>query len=243
METVPFCRTRPRFAVTALDVRCLSVTYGGIVALEDVSFVVQEGELVGLIGPNGAGKTTLVDAVTGFARYDGSVFVSGACIDGARPHERATRGLGRTFQSLELIDDLTVAENVALGARGSRDAAAAALTATQLTAVAGALPQTLGPGTRRFVALARALAGRPRVLLLDEIAAGLDEGERSALARCLRAAAKDGVGVVLVDHDLGLVTELSQRVVVLAAGRVIASGPADDVRQDQRVVAAYLGRA
>ena len=225
----------------ALQVSALDVRFGGLVALEDVSLVVGVGELVGLIGPNGAGKTTLIDAATGFVRYQGSVCVSGDSIDGLRPDQRVSRGLARTFQSLELFEDLTVRENVSVGPHNATAAVDDALGKMGLAAVADQLPVTLPPSTRRCVALARALATLPRVLLLDEVAAGLDHDERAALAAGLRGIALDGCGVLLVDHDLVLVAELCHRVVVLDAGKVIASGPPEQVRHDERVLHAYLG--
>lgn len=226
----------------ALQVSDLHVRFGGRAALQDVSLAVGEGEVVGLIGPNGAGKTSLIDAVTGFVRYQGSVCVSGDSIDGLRPDQRAARGLGRTFQSLELFEDLTVRENVSAGPRISTWAVTDALAATGLAPVADRLPAGLSPSTRRLVALARAVATRPRVLLLDEVAAGLDHDERAALAERLRDIASGGCSVLLIDHDLGLVAELCHRVVVLDAGRVIASGLPAEVRRDERVLDAYLGR-
>lgn len=225
-----------------LQVSDLTVGFGGLVALHDVSLAVGDGELVGLIGPNGAGKTTLIDAVTGFVRYEGQVVVSGAPFDHLRADQRARRGLGRTFQSLELFEDLTVRENVSVAPSGATSAVEAALAATGLEPVADRLPATLSPGTRRLVAMARALAPQPRMLLFDEIAAGLDHDERVALAERLRAIVSGGCGVLLVDHDLGLVADVCERVVVLDAGRVIASGRAAEVRGDERVQTAYLGR-
>ena len=231
-----------RIVTPALDVANLVVRFGGLVGLDDVTLSVEHGELVGLIGPNGAGKTTLLDAVTGFLRYDGSVSVLGARLDGARPDQRALHGVGRTFQSLDLFEDLTVRENVWVGARGASSEVTAALAAAGVTPVADQLPSTLPPSTRRFVALARALAGRPRVLLLDEVAAGLDGGERARLASCLRTVTDAGTAVLLVDHDLALVADVAERVLVLDAGRVIANGPPAAVRSDEQVLAAYLGR-
>ncbi len=225
-----------------LEVSELTVRFGGIVAVQQVSLTVNEGELVGLIGPNGAGKTTLIDAVTGFAPYEGSVLVAGDCIDGLRPDQRVARGLGRTFQSLELFEDLTVRENLSVGHRSSMRSLATALAQAGLGQVADRLPSTLSPGMRGVVALARASAAEQRVLLLDEVAAGMDRLERSSLAEHLREIVSSGSSVLLVDHDLGLVADLSQRVIVLDAGRVIASGSPEEIRRNEQVLGAYLGR-
>jgi ABC-type branched-subunit amino acid transport system ATPase component len=228
--------------IPLLEVSGLSVRFGGLVALQDVSFGVRGGEAVGLIGPNGAGKTTLIDAVSGFVAYEGSVSVAGKRIDGLRPHQRAAQGLGRTFQSLELFDDLTVRENAMVGAHGSESAADKALGGLGIDYLAEWDVSTLDASTQRLVALARALAGQPRVLLVDEVAAGLDDGERDSLSDHLRGITSSGCSVVLVDHDLGLVTSVCERVVVLDSGRVIAIGSPAEIASDERVQAAYLGR-
>ena len=219
----------------------LTVRFGGLEALHDVALDLGEGEVVGLIGPNGAGKTTLIDAVTGFVGYLGHVVVAGDSLDGLRPDQRAARGLSRTFQSLELFEDLTIYENVAVGPATSPQSVTAALASTGLVREADQLPGSLAPARRRFVAMARAVAADPRVLLVDEVTAGLDAGERDVLAERLRAIAAAGCGVLLVDHDLGLVADVCHRVIVLDAGRVIASGSPVQVRRDERVLAAYLG--
>ncbi|WP_238441587.1 ATP-binding cassette domain-containing protein [Frankia nepalensis] len=279
----------------------LTVRYGRSAVVEDVSFTVQAGAIIGLIGPNGAGKTTLIDAITGFvpgSDRDGTILLDGARIDSLPAHERYRRGLARTFQSLELFEDLSVAENLAVaggpaaaarpgpaGAPGSAGAGgpgtvAAAVAATvgpastgpivigpttgplavgsaitgglaraatarrggvDLAAVATRLPDTLTHDERAALAFGRALAGTPRVVLLDEPAAGLDAPGRSALAARMRALAAAGIGVLLVDHDVELVFAVCDEVVVLDGGRVVAQGPPEQVRVHPAVRTAYLG--
>ena len=234
--------------MSALEVRDLGVRLGRHQAVDGVSFDVAEGAVVGLVGPNGAGKTTVVDAVTGFVRATGAVRLGGRPVDDLPPHRRAALGLARTFQSLELFEDLTVAENLAVAADAAgRARSGGEAAATRAAALAGvedvldALPGDLAHDRRRQVALARAVAARPAVLLLDEPAAGLDAPGRSALGETLRELAEAATAVVLVDHDVDLVLGVCDEVAVLDGGRIVAYGPPARVRSDPAVAAAWLG--
>ncbi len=260
-EPPPVGELRP-VAPATLVVEGLSVRFGIVEAVRAASFSVGPGEVVGLIGPNGAGKTTLVDAITGFTRpVAGAVALDGVDVTRWPALRRARAGLGRCFQSLELFEDMTVEENLLAAAEGHR--AAAYVTdlvrpgRTQLPPAARAaieefrlgdelprLPGELTAGRRRLVAIARAAAAEPSVLLLDEPAAGLDTDESAALGHLIRRLAdRRGMAVVLVEHDVDLVFSVCDRVVVLEFGQVIADGPAAAVARDERVVAAYLGNA
>jgi branched-chain amino acid transport system ATP-binding protein len=242
-----------------LNVDALRVTYGGVTAVDDVDLEVPAGKVVGLIGPNGAGKTSTIDALTGYhAPSGGSVAFDGADITRLRPHVRARRGLVRTFQSVELFDDLTVEENLLVASQRMgvltalrdlllpigehpRDAVDWALDLCGLTDVRDRFPTELSHGRRKLVGVARALAQRPRLVLMDEPAAGLDTDESADLGRHLRALPDAGVTVLLVDHDMSLVLSVCDEVVVLDFGRVIARGTPAEIRNDDTVIAAYLG--
>jgi sulfate-transporting ATPase len=228
-----------------LRVSGLTVRYGGVVAVSDLSFTVHEGSITGLIGPNGAGKTTTMDAICGFADCQGTVELSGRGLHGLLPHRRAALGLGRTFQSGGLYEDLTVEENVVVGQQVARDRGpgqvAAILSALGVAALRGRRVSDLSQGQRQLIAVARALAGQPRLLLLDEPAAGLDSAESARLAEQLRKVRDSGVTILLIDHDMSLVLGLCDEIHVLDFGALIASGAAGEIRGSQRVAAAYLG--
>ena len=226
-----------------LTVTDVGVSYGPVQAVDAVSFDVRQGEIVGLIGPNGAGKTTLVDAISGFAASTGSVTLDGTELSGMVPHRRGRAGLGRTFQDIELYDELSVAENVLVAApRNGTDAAIArTLALLEITDLADRPAADLSQGQRQLVSVARVLVASPRVALLDEPAAGLDSSESRWLGERLSAVRANGGSMLLIDHDMDLVLSLCDRIIVLDLGQVIASGTPDEIRNDERVVQAYLG--
>ncbi|WP_280438149.1 branched-chain amino acid ABC transporter permease/ATP-binding protein [Nocardia carnea] len=230
-----------------LSVRAVSVTYGAVQAAADVGFEIWPGEIVGLIGPNGAGKTTVIDAITGFTPATGSVTLAGRSITGRPPHVRSRAGLGRSFQDIELYDDLTVAENVGVGAARSASGLSVVRRVSRILAVLGLSDLAdrdagvLSQGQRQLVSMARVLAAEPVVALLDEPAAGLDSDESRWLGEKLRAIAADGTGVLLVDHDMELVLTVCDRVIVLDLGTVIAGGTPGEVRANPEVLRACLG--
>lgn len=227
-----------------LSVRELTVRYSGTVAVDEVSFDVPEGAIVGLIGPNGAGKTTLIDAVSGFCDYGGSVDLCGSSLDGLPPYRRIRAGLGRTFQGIELWNDLTVAENIVVGHGAARRDPALVDRTFGLLGLDELRDRTAGElsqGERQLVSIARSLLAQPRVLLLDEPAAGLDSTESAWLSERLREIRDSGVTVVLIDHDMGLVLNLCDRIEVLDCGVHIASGEPHAIRSDKAVTDAYLG--
>jgi branched-chain amino acid transport system ATP-binding protein len=242
-----------------LDVTRLRITYGGVVAADDVDLQVGEGRVVGLIGPNGAGKTSVIDALSGYhSPTSGQIVFGGEDITNLRAHERARRGLGRTFQSVELFDDLSVEDNLLVASehvgigkavhdlflptkKSDRTNTEWALSVCGLENVAAARPAELPHGQRKLVGVARALAQRPRLVLLDEPAAGLDTDESVILGEHLRELPASGVTVLLVDHDMGLVLSVCDEVYVLDFGRLIAHGTPEEIRLSESVITAYLG--
>jgi branched-chain amino acid transport system ATP-binding protein len=240
-----------------LAARGVSVRYGGVRALSSVSLEVPEGKIVGLIGPNGAGKTTLVDAITGFVPCSGRVEIAGEDVTRLKPHARTRRGLGRTWQTVELFDDLSVAENVAVAIGTPSPWATVkelfvkptlqeariseALDSVGIGHLFDAMPTELSEGQRKLVGIARAFAGSPRVVCLDEPAAGLDTSETAELGLQLRTLTSGGTSMLLIDHDIGFVFGTCDHVVVVEFGVVIAEGPPHEIYANQRVIEAYLG--
>jgi branched-chain amino acid transport system ATP-binding protein len=221
----------------ALEVSGLTVRFGRVDVVSGLDLELEAGSVTGLVGPNGAGKTTVLDALSGLLpTAAGRVKLGGAPIDHLPPHARVQLGLARTFQSLELFEDLTVAENVLV-------AAPSAPVPAGLEAVAEHRPGRLTAAQRRRLAVARAVAGRPSVLLLDEPAAELDADERGDLGRRIREMAAAGTAVLLVEHDIGLVFDVCDRVSVMAEGQLVASGTPAAMRAEERVARAYLGSA
>jgi branched-chain amino acid transport system ATP-binding protein len=236
-----------------LDVREVSVSFGGLQALSEVSIDVQVGHVTGLIGPNGAGKTTLFNVITGLlGPNSGWVELDGRDITRRKPHQRARLGIGRTFQRLETFGSLTARENVLVAAEMRRGwshdrkhspsvVADEILERVGLQEVAEDRVDRLPTGTARLVELGRALATQPRVLLLDEPSAGLNESETATLGSLLREVAGSGLAVLLVEHDMSFVMGTCERIHVLDFGRIISVGTPTEVQGDETVRAAYLG--
>ena len=242
----------------ALETKGLSVSFGGVEALVDVDIVVPQGALVGLIGPNGAGKTTFIDAISGFVGARGRILLDGVDVSQLPAHQRARLGLGRTWQSIELFDDLTVEENLEVVSTapnawstirelaGRRPATSPrhrdVLARVGLEDLADAAPSDLSQGQRKLVGVARALASEPKLVCMDEPAAGLDTAESDELGRQLRSSVTPSMAMLLVDHDMGLVLGISDYVYVLEFGSVLAHGTPDEIRDNEAVISAYLGR-
>ncbi len=242
-----------------LEVLDVAHAFGGVRAVDGASFDVEEGSITGLIGPNGAGKSTLFNCVSGFLRaQSGRVTLDGRRIERLSPHRIARAGLVRTFQTPRALTRMTVAENVLLaaphhpgehlGRRGARREREAQARAAELLALVGldthtdALAGTLSGGQRKLLDLIRALMAEPRLLLLDEPMAGVSPTLRVQLLQHIRELRdRDGITLLIVEHDLDFVMGASDRIVVMNEGRVIADGTPDEVRGDERVVDAYLG--
>ena len=244
-----------------LETSGLTVTFGGLNACDKVDLIVPEGKFVGLIGPNGAGKTTFIDAITGYVPTSaGNAVFNGEDIGELKPHERAQRGLVRTFQSLELFEDLSVKDNLLVAGYDTRwysflldmiymprkdqkveEQIEWALDIMGLNDVADAMPSDLSHGRRKLVGVARALAASPKLILLDEPAAGLDTAESQILGSHLREFLDNDMSVFLIDHDMGLVLSVCDYIYVLDFGKIIAEGTPQEIRESDTVKKAYLG--
>jgi len=237
----------------------LSVSYGGVKALDGVNLEIPEGKLVGLIGPNGAGKTTCIDALTGFARCRGTVRLGDVDLTGLPAYKRARLGMSRTFQSQELFSDLTVRENLLTAAQRPRwweilvdlvlppneKVSGNVEDAIELLGLQDLLsedPSELSLGQQKLISVGRGLAAGPHFLLLDEPAAGLDTDSTREFGKLLRRIVERGIGTLLVDHDMGLVLTACDYVYVLEFGKIIAEGTPTQIRTDPAVVRAYLGK-
>jgi len=249
-----------------LEVQDILVNFGGVIALNKVNLHVNEGEIAALIGPNGAGKTTVFNIVTGYyTPTSGNVIVDGESVLGLRPYKIARKGLGRTFQNIRLFGDMTAVENVATAAdslnnsglvgslfgvpRSRRDEAASMEKAHELLKFIGLdhralqMAKNLPYGDQRRLEIARALALNPKVLLLDEPAAGFNPQEKVELGQLIRQIRDRGFAVLLIEHDMSLVMDISDRVSVLDFGQKIAEGTPREIQNNQRVIDAYLGVA
>ncbi len=246
--------------MTLLQTFEMSVAFGGVRAVNEVDIEVSPGSLVGLIGPNGAGKTSFIDGVTGFVPSTGRVVFDGKEISGQQAHKRAALGLGRTWQSLELFDDLTVQENLQVAAerqstsgflldliaprrRRSTDAVDLACDVLGVRDLAAKMPSELSHGQRKLVSAARALSAGPKLICMDEPAAGLDTRESAQLGQRLRDIVQADISILLVDHDMGLVLNVCDFIYVMEFGRKIAEGTPAEIKKNPVVIAAYLGVA
>lgn len=249
-----------------LEVKDIVVQFGGVTALNNVNLHVNEGEIAALIGPNGAGKTTVFNIVTGYyTPASGQVLLDGESIVGLRPYKIARKGLGRTFQNIRLFGDMTALENVATAAdalnksglvgslfgipRSRRDEKVSLDTAMELLTFIGLdhrahqMAKNLPYGDQRRLEIARALALNPKVLLLDEPAAGFNPQEKVELGNLIRKIRDRGFAVLLIEHDMSLVMKISDRISVLDFGQKIAEGKPEEIQKNQRVIDAYLGVA
>ncbi|KFN88516.1 ATP-binding cassette domain-containing protein [Streptococcus ruminicola] len=248
-----------------LDVKNLTKNFGGLTAVGDVTMHLDKGELVGLIGPNGAGKTTLFNLLTGvYEPSEGSVSLDGTLLNGKKPYKIASLGLSRTFQNIRLFKDMTVLENVLVGMANQnnphllasflrlpkfyhseaklRQKAMELLAIFDLDGDAETLAKNLPYGQQRRLEIVRALATEPKILFLDEPAAGMNPQETAELTQLIRRIKEEfDITIMLIEHDMSLVMEVTERIYVLEYGRLIAHGTPDEIKTNQRVIEAYLG--
>lgn len=248
-----------------LDVKDLTKNFGGLTAVGDVTMHLDKGELVGLIGPNGAGKTTLFNLLTGvYEPSEGSVSLDGTLLNGKKPYKIASLGLSRTFQNIRLFKDMTVLENVLVGMANQNNPhllasffrlpkfysseeklhqkAMKLLAIFDLDGDAETLAKNLPYGQQRRLEIVRALATEPKILFLDEPAAGMNPQETAELTQLIRKIKEEfNITIMLIEHDMSLVMEVTERIYVLEYGRLIAHGTPDEIKNNQRVIEAYLG--
>lgn len=248
-----------------LDVKDLTKNFGGLTAVGDVTMHLDKGELVGLIGPNGAGKTTLFNLLTGvYEPSEGSVSLDGTLLNGKKPYKIASLGLSRTFQNIRLFKDMTVLENVLVGMANQNNPhllasflrlpkfysseeklhqkAMKLLAIFDLDGDAEILAKNLPYGQQRRLEIVRALTTEPKILFLDEPAAGMNPQETAELTQLIRKIKEEfNITIMLIEHDMSLVMEVTERIYVLEYGRLIAHGTPDEIKNNQRVIEAYLG--